>query len=70
MFLANFSTHTTSQTMRDGLSSTYDNLLEIKSEPSELAGTYSCIFHDSLGHNSEPAYIQVEGIKTIQLTFA
>ena len=56
--------------MRDGLSSTYDNLLEITAEPSELAGTYSCIIHDSLEHNSEPAYIQVEGIKTTQLTFA
>ena len=65
-FLTNFSTYTASQILRDGLSSTYDNLLEIKAEPSELAGTYSCIIHDSLGHNSEPAIIQVKGIKLIE----
>ena len=67
-YLTNISTYTTSQILRDGLSSTYDNLLEIKAEPSELAGTYSCIIHDSLGHNSEPASIQAKGIKTTQST--
>ena len=54
--------YTTSQIMRDGVSSTYDNLLEINTEPSELAGVYSCRIHDSLGHNSEPATIQVNGV--------
>jgi hypothetical protein len=62
--LTNFSTYKTSQTMRDGVSSTYDNFLEIRAEPSELIGTYSCIIHDSLEHNSEPANILVEGIMT------
>ena len=61
-FLTNLSTYTARQILRDGLSATYDNLLEIKAEPSELAGTYSCIIHDSLGHNSEPATIQAIGI--------
>lgn len=60
----NFSTYTTSQIMRDRLLSTYDNLLEIKAKPSEVIGIYSCTIHDSLGHNSEPATIQVEGINT------
>ena len=69
-FLTNFSTYATSQIMRDGLSSTYDNLLDIKAEPSELAGTYSCIIHDSLGHNSELATIQVKGIIISKLKIA
>lgn len=59
--LTNFS-YVTHQIMREGLSSTYDNILEIRAEPSELSGTYSCIIHDSLEHNSEPANVEVEGI--------
>lgn len=61
LVLTNLSTYAASQIMRDGLSATYDNLLDIIAEPSELAGTYSCIIHDSLGHNSEVAAIQVKG---------
>ena len=52
--------------MRDPVLSTYDNLLEIMAEPSELAGIYSCTIHDSLEHNSEPATIQVKGIQRPQ----
>lgn len=59
--LIDFSTYTTSQIIRNQLLSTYDNLLEIKANPSEITGTYSCTIHDSLGRNSEPAAIQVEG---------
>lgn len=51
----------TNQILRSGTSATYDNLIEISGYYSELVGVYSCIIHDSLGRNSVPASIQVNG---------
>ena len=47
--------------MSDGTSATYDNLLEINGLYSEVGGVYNCIIHDSLGRNSEPVSLQVNG---------
>ena len=53
--------YTTMQMLRDGMSATYDNLLMVSGHYSELVGIYSCIVHDSLGRNSVPASLQVNG---------
>ena len=55
------SSYNTSQQLRNGVTATYDNILSINAAPSELAGAYSCIIHDSLGRNSQTASIQVNG---------
>ena len=49
------------QILRDGTRATYDNLIMINSPPGDLAGLYSCIVHDSLGHNSQRGTLQVKG---------
>lgn len=53
--------YTTAQVLRDGTSAAYDNLLEISGSYSDIVGIYNCIIHDSLGRNSEPASLQVNG---------
>ena len=60
--LPNTSSYTTTQALRNGTTASYDNLLDITGQYSELVGLYSCIVHDSLGHNSVPASLQVNGI--------
>ena len=59
--LPNDLAYTTTQILRGGTTSTYDNLLEIGGYYSTIAGVYSCIIHDSLGRNSVPASLQVNG---------
>jgi hypothetical protein len=59
--LPNDLVYTTSQTLRDGTTASYDNLLEVSDRYSAIVGEYSCIIHDSLGHNSAPASLQVNG---------
>ena len=49
------------QTLRDGTTASYDNLLEVSGHYSAIVGVYSCIIHDSLGHNSLPVSLQVNG---------
>ena len=58
--LAN-SSYTVSQVLRDGVSATYDNFLNINAAPSDLVGSYSCTVQDSLGRNSQTTTIQVNG---------
>ena len=53
--------YTTNQVLRDGTSATYDNFLLVSGYYSELVGIYNCIVHDSLGRNSVPASLQVNG---------
>ena len=53
--------YTTNQMLRDGTSATYVNLLMVSGHYAELAGIYGCIVHDSLGRNSAPVSIQVNG---------
>jgi len=59
--VANDSSFRSYQILRDGLSSTYDNLLEISLSSSDITGLYSCIVHDSLGRNSQESTIEVKG---------
>ena len=59
--LANSTSYTTTQMLRDRISATYDNLLDVNAAPSELVGVFSCIVHDSLGRNSQEASVQVNG---------
>ena len=61
--LPNTLSYTTNQVLRNGTTASYDNLLDISGQYSELVGTYSCIIHDSLGRNSVPASLQVNGIQ-------
>ena len=53
--------YSTCQILRDGVTATYDNILIANAGPFELTGTYMCIIHDSLGHNSAPASVEVNG---------
>ena len=50
-----------SQILRNGVSATYDNILAANATPSDLVGVYSCIIHDSLGRNSQPATMPING---------
>lgn len=59
--LPNDLVYTTTQTLMDGTTAAYDNLLEISGQYSTIVGLYSCIIHDSLGRNSAPASLQVNG---------
>ena len=59
--LPNDLVYTTTQTLRDGTTASYDNLLEVSGHYSAIVGVYSCIIHDSLGRNSAPASLQVNG---------
>ncbi len=59
--LGNSSVIAVTQVLKNGISATYDNILDINASPSELIGTYSCIIHDSLGRNSQTSIIQVNG---------
>lgn len=59
--LANDTSIMATQILRNGVSATYDNILTINALPSELIGMYSCIVHNTLGHNSEASTIQVHG---------
>lgn len=59
--LTSSSAYMTTQTLRDGVSATYDNLLSVTAIPSELVGVYSCIVQDSLGRNSQTVTIQIHG---------
>lgn len=60
--LPNDLVYTPTQTLRDGTTASYDNLLEVSGRYSAIGGMYSCIIHDSLGRNSAPASLQVNGI--------
>ena len=60
--LDNTTSYSTTQVLKNGISATYDNILEIDAAPSELVGAYSCIVHDSLRRNSQTATIQVNGM--------
>ena len=60
--LDNTTSYSTTQVLRNGISATYDNILEIDAAPAELVGAYSCIVHDSLRRNSQTAAIQVNGM--------
>ncbi len=59
--LNNSSSYVTTQILRDGISATYENLLDINAVPSELVGEYSCTVHDSLGRNSQTATFTING---------
>ena len=59
--LPNYLVHATTQILRDGTTASYDNLLEVSGSYSAIIGVYSCIIHDTLGRNSEPASLQVNG---------
>lgn len=67
--LSNHTSITTTQILRSGVSATYDNILAINAPPYELVGVYSCIVHNSLGHNSETSTIQVHGRSANNLFF-
>ena len=49
------------QILRDATTATYDNLIAVTAAPDDLIGLYSCIVHDSIGHNSQPATFAIEG---------
>ena len=55
------SNDTAYQVLRNGTTAMYDTLLKVNGLYSELVGTYDCIIHDSLGRNSVPASLQVNG---------
>lgn len=59
--LSNESSYVMTQILSNGTTATYDNFLSINSSPSEIIGVYSCIIHDSLGHNSRASSIQLSG---------
>ena len=48
------------QTLRDGVTGTYDNVIEIDADISELAGLYSCSVLNSAGQ-SNVATVNVQG---------
>ena len=50
------------QILRDGTTAAYDNLIAANATPTELVGLYSCVVHDTLGHNSEVVTLEVKGI--------
>ena len=60
--LANSSSYMTTQILRDGVSATYDNILDINAAPSDVIGVYSCTVQDSLGRNSQTAIFQIDGM--------
>ena len=48
------------QILRDGVTATYDNIVEIDADVDELAGTYSCTILNSVGL-SNAATLSVQG---------
>lgn len=59
--LAGNSSYTSFKVLRDGLSATYDNILNVDEMLTDLPGRYSCIVHDSLGRNSQESVLEVKG---------
>lgn len=66
--LVNISSYKSVQILRDGLTATYDNFLEVDAPPYQLSGNYSCIVHDSLGRNSDASTIEIRGRKVCYKT--
>ena len=53
----------TYQTMRDGLTATYDSILEIQADADDLVGTYSCSVLNSAGQSNEES-LDIKGKST------
>lgn len=55
--------YNTYQVLVDGSTATYENTLTGVADPRELEGIYTCIVFDSENSTSQPAQIEVEGMK-------
>ena len=53
----------TYQTMMDGLTATYDSILEIQADADDLVGTYSCSVLNSAGQSNEES-LDIKGKST------